>query len=108
MKESYSEDLANHTGLGSYADARKDIGGTLIGVRTGWVLSREIFMERDADAFRPDGRRNNPQRQGERRRGPARSETPDMYGNTRRGDWEIPWSSAKAADRVGKPEGAHR
>src|SRR5574341_1874782 len=42
MKESYSEGIANHAGLGSYAVVRKDAGGTLIEVRTGRVLSREI------------------------------------------------------------------
>ncbi len=29
MKESYSEGLANHTGLRSYAGVRKEVGGTL-------------------------------------------------------------------------------
>src|SRR2546425_4607697 len=44
MKESYSEGLANHAGLGSYAGIRKDVGGTLIEVRAGRVLSREIVQ----------------------------------------------------------------
>ena len=37
MKESYSEGLASHTGLGSYAGGRKSAGGTLIEVRAGRV-----------------------------------------------------------------------
>jgi hypothetical protein len=45
MKESYSEGIANHTGLGSYAVVRKGGGGTLIEVRTGRVLSREISLK---------------------------------------------------------------
>ena len=42
MKESYGEGIANRTGLGSYAGIRKGEGGTLIEVRTGEVLSREM------------------------------------------------------------------
>src|SRR6266581_6908902 len=42
------------------------------------------------------GRQHELQREGELEGGPARSETPGMYGNTQHGDWEIPRSSAKA------------
>ena len=42
MKESYGEGVANHTGLRSYAGIREGAGGTLIEVRTGRVLSREM------------------------------------------------------------------
>ena len=42
MKESYSEGMANHTGLRSYAGIRKGVGGTLIEVRAGRVSSREM------------------------------------------------------------------
>ena len=45
MKESYSEGVANHTGLGSYAGIRKGVGGTLIEVRAGRVLSREMAQK---------------------------------------------------------------
>src|SRR5215470_10750353 len=45
MKESYSEGVANHAGLGSYAVVRKGGGGTLIEVRAGRVLSREISLK---------------------------------------------------------------
>jgi hypothetical protein len=59
MKESYSEGMANHAGLGSYAGARKGAGGTLIEVRAGRVLSREILIENwVADVVRIGGRRN--------------------------------------------------
>jgi len=54
------------------------------------------------------GRHDELQRNGELEGGPARSETPGMYGNTQHGDWEIPRLSAKAADRVGKSKDAHR
>src|SRR6516165_1938052 len=42
MKESYSEGIANHAGLGSYAVVREGGGGTLTEVRAGRVLSREM------------------------------------------------------------------
>lgn len=42
LSRPYSEGIANHAGLGSYAVARKGGGGTLIEVRTGRALSREI------------------------------------------------------------------
>src|SRR5213596_3165954 len=45
MKESYSEGIANHAGLRSYAADRKGGGGTLIEERTGRVLSREISLK---------------------------------------------------------------
>src|SRR5262245_49631034 len=45
MKESYSEGLASHAGLGSYAVVGKGGGGTLIEVRPGRVLSREISLK---------------------------------------------------------------
>lgn len=107
MKESYSEGIANHTGLRSYAVGRKDEGGTLIEVRTGRVWSREIQKQQGADVIYAHGRQYEPQRQGELREGPARSKTPNMYGNTRHGDWEIPPSSVKT-DRVGKSKDIHR
>src|SRR5437773_2430419 len=102
MKESYSEGLASHTGLRSYAGARKDAGGTLIEVHAGWVFSREMGAkfrvpttffgtEGNIDCSEPLMLQKNP----------ARSKTPRMHGNIVNGDWEIPRSSVKA-DRVGK------
>ena len=108
MKESYSEGIANHAGLGSYAVVREGEGGTLTEVRAGRVLSREISLDQGADAVIKCRRQHELQRNGEREGGPARSETPGMHGNTRYGDWEIPRSSAKAADRVGKSKDEHR
>ena len=108
MKESYSEGIANHAGLGSYAVVRKGGGGTLIEVRTGRILSREISLNQGADAVLKRGRQHELQQDGELKQGPARSKTPGMYGNTQHGDWEIPRSSAKTADRVGKSKDIHR
>src|ERR1051325_4643721 len=103
MKESYSEGMANHAGLRSYAGVRENAGGTLIEVRAGRVSSREIALNRGADAVAVSGRRNRLQRKPKLQKNPARSKTPSMYGNILTGNWEIPRSSAKA-DRIGKSE----
>jgi hypothetical protein len=108
MKESYSEGLANHTGLGSYAGFRKDAGGTLTEVRAGWALSREMATQNQgADDVTACGRQNRLQRTPMLQKDPARSKTPSMHGNILSGDWEIPRLSAKA-DRSGKSEDEHR
>jgi hypothetical protein len=107
MKESYSEGMANHTGLRSYAGIRKDAGGTLIEVRAGRVSSREIAKNRGADGVSKTGRQNRLQRRPMLQKNPARSKTPSMHGNILDGNWEIPRLSVKA-DRVGKSKDAHR
>jgi hypothetical protein len=108
MKESYSEGLANHAGLGSYAGIRKDTGGTLTEVRAGRVLSREMTTQNQgADAVVRCGRQHQLQRRPMLQQNPARSKTPGMHGNILDGNWEIPRLSAKA-DRVGKSKDAHR
>src|SRR3989442_15269995 len=109
MKESYSEGIANHTGLGSYAGIRKDVGGTLIEVRAGWGSSREMATQNQgADAVVRCGRQHRLQRLALMlQKSPARSKTPGMHGNTLVGNWEIPRLSAKA-DRVGKSKDKRR
>ena len=108
MKESYGEGLANYTGLGSYAGIRESAGGTLIEVRAGWVLSREMATQNPgADVVMSNGRQHRLQRPPMLQENPARSKTPSMHGNIPTGDWEIPRSSAKA-DRTGKSKDEHR
>jgi len=108
MKESYSEGMADHTGLRSYAGIRKNAGGTLIEVRAGRVSSREISIENwVADVVSIGGRRNRLQRMPMLQEKPTRSKTPGMYGNILEGNWEIPSSSVKA-DRIGKSEDTRR
>lgn len=108
MKESYSEGLANHTGLRSYAGARKGAGGTLIEVRVGRVLSREmVARNQGADGVIECGRQHRLQRRLMLQKSPARSKTPGMHGNIRKGNWEIPSLSVRA-DRIGKSKDARR
>jgi hypothetical protein len=101
MKESYSKGMASHAGLRSYAGIRENAGGTLIEVRAGRVLSREITQKRGADVVAVNGRQYRLQRRPMVRKNPARSMTPSMHGNIRKGNREIPRSSAQA-DRAGK------
>jgi hypothetical protein len=108
MKESYSEGLANHAGLGSYAGIRKGVGGTLTEERAGRVLSREITAQNQgADAVLMSGRPHRLQRTLKLQENPARSKTSGTHGNILHGDREIPWSSVKA-DRVGKSKDESR
>jgi|ERR1051326_260339 hypothetical protein len=107
MKESYSEGMASHIGLGSYTGNRESAGGTLIEVRAGRVWSREIAQNRGADAVSKGGRPCRAQRTPRLQENPARSKTPSMQGNIPNGNWEIPRSSAKA-DRIGKSKDERR
>ena len=107
MKESYSEGMANHAGLGSYAGIRKGAGGTLIEVRAGRVSSREIAINRGADVVSKSGRQNRLQRRPMLQKNPARSKTPSTHGNILDGNWEIPRLSVQAG-RIGKSKDARR
>ena len=51
MKECYSEGMANHASLGSYACISKDAGGTLIEVRADRVLAAKFAKEPGAADF---------------------------------------------------------
>ncbi len=100
-----------HSGSESCIDVRKGHGEALTGVRSGWVLSREIAdMLRGADALAGSGRQQPARRYRETRGDLTRSETPSMGGNTLHGNREIlPLSAAEeAADRGGKSEDARR
>jgi hypothetical protein len=89
MRESYVKGLATHNGPESCAGARKGDGEALTGERAGWVLSREINLERDADPVRRRGRPQPRCRNGKANWYPARSETPGMHGNNLRENREI-------------------
>ena len=116
MKESYSEGLAIHTGPESCVGDREVTGEALTGVRAGWVLSREINapprggLLRDADTVEIRGRRHPKRRDGKTLRGPARSKTPRMHGNTLPGNREVPFPSVaeRRADRIGKSQDIRR
>src|SRR6202021_3400137 len=90
MKKSYECEIATHIGPESCGVARKGGVEALTGERAGRVLSRERNLLRDADAVRRSGRLHRVHRYREVYQSPARSETPSTYGNTSRGNREIP------------------
>ena len=117
MKVSDVEEVANHNGSESCGAAREGGDEALTGERTGRVLSREIHALprerqelRDADAVEISGRQHWMRRQRKTRPDPARSETPNMYGNTLNGNREIPrlLAEERAAGRIGKSKDVSR
>jgi hypothetical protein len=117
MQDSYVEGVANHDGPESCGAAREGGDEALTGERTGRVLNREIYalsrkrqVLRDADAVELSGRPYRVYRHREVHSDPARSKTPCMYGNTLRGNREIPRLSAgeRTAGRIGKSKDVRR
>ena len=110
MQESYGEGLATHAGPESCGAACEGGVEALTGARAGRVFSRERTSLRDADAVGGSGRLHLGHRHREVFQGPARSETPCTYGNTSRGNREIPCLPAAdgAVGRVGKSKDVRR
>jgi hypothetical protein len=110
MKESYESGVATHIGPESCGAARKGGVEALTGERAGRVFSRERNLLRDADAVRRSGRPHRVHRYREVLLSPARSETPSTYGNTSRGNREIPSPprAAVALGRIGKSKDVRR
>jgi hypothetical protein len=110
MKESYESGVATHIGPESCGAARKGGVEALAGERARRVFSRERNLLRDADAVRRSGRHHRVHRYREVYQSPARSETPSTYGNTSRGNREIPRPPrvAVALGRIGKSKDVRR
>jgi hypothetical protein len=110
MKESYESGVATHIGPESCGAARKGGVEALTGERAGRVFSRVRRTLRDADAVRRSGRPHRVHRYREVPLSPARSETPGTYGNTSRGNREIPSPPrvAVALGRIGKSKDVRR
>jgi len=109
MKESYVKGLAIHNGPESCGDAREGRVEALTGERVGWVLSREMELDRDADPVGKRGRRQPTRRKGKARRYPARSETPGMHGSNLRENREILRPPTKrGVGRIEKSKDARR
>jgi hypothetical protein len=110
MKVSYVEGVANHNGPESCGAAREGGVEALTGERAGRVFSRVRNFLRDADAVRRSGRPHRVHRYREVCQSPARSETPCTYGDTSRGNREIPCSpkAVVALGRVGKSKDVRR
>ena len=111
MKEPYGEGVAIHSGPEPCVVPRKGGGEASVGVRVGWVLSREIMTGlQGADAVRACGRQHWEHCYREMLLDPARSETPGTLGNTPRGSREIPHLTSEdgAEVRAVNPQGARR
>jgi hypothetical protein len=110
MKKSYESGSATHIGPESCGAARKGSVEALTGERAGRVFSRVRTFLRDADAVGASGRPYRVHRYREVLQSPARSKTPCTYGDTSRGNREIPRPprAAAALGRIGKSKDARR
>src|SRR5213593_5287424 len=94
MRESHGEGLASHTGPESCVGPREGAGEALTGdVQAGYAAAKGPL--RDADAMEGGGRQDLTRRSCETGRGPARSETPRMYGSTSCENRESPGSQER-------------
>jgi|SRR5580704_14398652 hypothetical protein len=110
MKKSHESGLATHIDPESCGAAREGVVEALTGERAGRVFSRVSFFLRGADAVGVSGRPHPVHRYREVCQSPARSETLCTYGNTSRGNREIPSppKAAVAVGRVGKSKDVRR
>jgi hypothetical protein len=110
MKKSYESGVATHIGPETCGAAREGGVEALTGERAGRVLSRVRRFLRDADAVGESGKPHLVHRYREVCQSPARSETPCTYGNTSRGNREIPSPprAAVAVGRIGKSKDIRR
>jgi hypothetical protein len=110
MGKSHESGVATHIGPESCGAARKSGVEALTGERAGRVFSRVRIFLRDADAVGESGRQHRVHRYREVCQSPARSETPCTYGDTSRGNREIPGSpmAAVASGRIGKSKDVRR
>jgi hypothetical protein len=105
MKESYIEDLVNHSGPESCVCCCEATDEALTGVHIGRVMSREIRLNQDADVVELDGKQYEQTRLDECLSNPARLKTSSMYGNSMRENREILSSPTnKLIGRIGKDE----
>src|SRR4029077_958758 len=110
MQKSYECELATHIGPESCGAARKGSVEALTGERPGREFSRVRNFLRDADAVRRIVRTHRVHRYREVCQSPARSETPCTYGDTSRGNREIPCApkAVVVLGRVGKSKDVRR
>jgi hypothetical protein len=99
MQEPYTEGVAIHGDPESCVVVREGGGEALTGARAGRAIEPRNHRVRGADAVYGSGRQHCQQRYRELVVGPARSETPCMYGTSMRENREIPGSPAGLISR---------
>jgi hypothetical protein len=95
MREPYTEGVAIHGDPESCVVVREGGGEALTGARAGRAIEPRNHRVRGADAVYGSGRQHRQERYRELLAGPARSETPCMYGISMRENREIPCSPAR-------------
>jgi len=103
MEEPYVEGLASHDDPESCVGSREGVGEALTGARAGRATEPRNHVW-GADAVVGSGRQHGRERYRKLPGGPARSETPCMYGTSLRENREIssPLAADGTAGRVGK------
>ena len=100
MGEPYGEAVATRAGPEPWRGVREDALQASVGVRVGWVLSRERIVVRGAEVVPQSRRQYRLRRYREAWSGPARSKTPCTHVSSPHGNWEVPPSaSAEMASR---------
>ncbi len=96
MKESYSEDLVNHTDPESCECAREGTFEALTGEPTGRAIEpRNQVILQGADLLMVKGRQHRARRQDEMCTAPARSKNQGMWRHYSRGSREISGSALR-------------
>jgi hypothetical protein len=95
MQEPYIEGVAIHGDPESCVGVCEGGGEALTGARAGRAIEPRNHRVRGADAVYGSGRQHLQQRYRELLAGPARSETPCMYGTSMRENREIPCSPVR-------------
>src|SRR4051812_17873343 len=99
MEEPYTEGVATYGDPESCVAVREGGGEALTGARAGRAIEPRNHRVRGADAVYESGRQHCQQRYRESLVGPARSETPCMYGTSMRENREIPGLPADVISR---------
>ena len=92
MRTLYIEGVAIHGGPESCAGTREGAGEALTGVHVGRAIEPRKNLGPGCRRFQICGRQHRRQRYRELLVGPARSETPSMYGTSMRENREVPRS----------------
>ena len=110
MKESYSEELVNHTDPESCESIREDTLEALTGETAGRAIEpRKRIILREADLLMVKGKQHHARRYDEAWMAPARSKTPGMWRHFSHGNREISGSALRdgvVRVRAWNPEGA--